>query len=275
MGLLLIPLLIGILLSPYLDERFEWAAIPAALVTLTFSQGFALLASRFAPSPRGRGWTLWLLVALIGAADASMLPAVPPIPEDTAVRVVGKLTKAPEWRGIGTYLDLELQTVDRLPCRGSARLTEFLNDSDQRELFDKLDLGSGDRVEIVVKLHRPVVYRDPGVFDYRRHLERQGIYWTGTIRNPRLITILDRGWHGPDRIKKWITARIEAPFATSTDNRAIKALVLGMVLGRKYGLTADAERAFQAGGLYHLVVVSGFNLAVVAGARSEERRVGK
>src|SRR5437867_1006366 len=266
MGLLLIPLLSGILLSPYLDERFVWAAIPAALVTLTFSQGFALLGSRFAPSPRGRGWTLWLLVALIGAADASMLPAVPPIPEDTAVRVVGKLTKAPEWRGLGTYLDLELQTVDRLPYRGRARLTEFLNDSDQRELFDKLDLGSGDRVEIVVKLHRPVVYRDPGVFDYRRHLERQGIYWTGTIRNPRLITVLDRGWHGRDRIQKWIQARVEAPFDASPDNQPIKGLVSGMVLGHKYGLTAKVEQQFQAGGLYHLVVVSGFNLAVVAGA---------
>jgi competence protein ComEC len=41
---------------------------------------------------------------------------------------------------------------------------------------------------------------------------------------------------------------------------------MGMVLGRRYGLTAEAERQFQAGGLYHLVVVSGFNLAAVAGA---------
>ena len=41
--------------------------------------------------------------------------------------------------------------------------------------------------------------------------------------------------------------------------------ILGMVLGRKFGLTAEIERQFQAGGLYHLVVVSGFNLAVVAG----------
>src|SRR5437016_588929 len=39
-----------------------------------------------------------------------------------------------------------------------------------------------------------------------------------------------------------------------------------MVLGRKYGLTAEVERQFQAGGLFHLVVVSGLNLAVVAGA---------
>src|SRR5215510_6301562 len=168
MGLLLIPLLMGILLSPCLDERSVWATIPIALVTLTFSQGFALplrlravalalrVGVRFAPSPRGRGWCLFLLVALIGAADASLAPTILPVPEETAVRVVGKLRKAPEWRGLGTYLDLELQTVDRLPYRGRARLTEFLNDSEQRELFDKLDLGSGDRVEIVVKLHRPV-----------------------------------------------------------------------------------------------------------------------
>ena len=253
MALLLIPLLIGILLSPCVDLTYVRVCIPIVIATLTL------------PSPRGRGWCLSLLVALIGAVDAKE-ERIPPVPEDSAVRVVGRLTKAPEWRGVGTYLDVELQTIDAQPYRGRARLTEFLDDPDQRALFDALELGSGDRLEIVVKLHRPAVYRDPGVFDYRRHLERQGIYWTGTIRNPRLITILDRGWHGPDRIKKWITARVEAPFATSADNQATKALVLGMVLGRKYGLTSDVEREFQAGGLYHLVVVSGFNLAVVAGA---------
>src|SRR5438094_2504743 len=254
MGLLLIPLLIGILLSPCLDERFVWATIPFALLILTLA------------SDRARGWCVWLLVALIGAADASRVPTVPPVPEDTAVRAVGKLLKAPEWHGLGSYLDVELQAIDTQPYRGRARLTEFLNDPDQRKLFDKLDLGSGDRLEVVVKLHRPVVYRDPGVFDYRRHLERQGIYWTGTIRNPRLITVLDRGWHGRDRIQKWIQAKVEAPFDASPDKQPIKGLVSGMVLGHKYGLTAKVERQFQAGGLYHLVDVSGFNLAVVAGA---------
>jgi competence protein ComEC len=189
-------------------------------------------------------------------------PLALPDPGDSAARVVGRLSKAPEWRGVGTYLDIELQTVDEQPYLGRARLTEFLDDPEQRGLFDALDLGSGDRVEIVVKLHRPGVYQDPGVFNYRRHLERQGIYWTGTIRNPRLITVLDRGWHGPDRIKTWIQRRLEAPF---TPRPEIAGLVLGMVLGRKYGLTAEVERQFQAGGLYHLVVVSGFNLAVVAG----------
>jgi competence protein ComEC len=181
----------------------------------------------------------------------------------TASRVTGWLTKAPEWRGLGVYLDLQLQTIDRQPYRGRARLTEFLDDPELRRLFEALRLGSGDRLEIVVKLHRPGVYRDPGVFDYRRHLERQGVYWTGTIRNPRLITVLDRGWHGPDRLKKWIQTKLEAPFEKRPE---IQGLVLGMVLGRKFGLTAKVEQQFQAGGLYHLIVVSGFNLGVIAAA---------
>jgi competence protein ComEC len=266
-GLLLIPLIIGILLSSCLDERFVWIAIVFTLVTLTLAS--SIEAARFracAARPRARGWCLYLLVGLIGAADASIGITVIPIQTDTAVGVVGRLTKAPEWRGLGTYLDMELQTIDAQPYRGRARLTEFLDDPGQRELFEALDLGSGDRLEIVVKLHRPAVYRDPGVFDYRLRLERQGIYWTGTIRNPRLIAILDRGWHGPDRIKRWIQGRVEAPFQDVPGSRDIKGLVAGMVLGRSYGLTAAVERLFQAGGLYHLVVVSGFNLAVVAGA---------
>src|SRR5262245_49794932 len=216
-----------------------------------------------ARSSRGRKWCGFLLVILIGAARTQMRPTVPTGNfGDSAMRLVGSLAKAPEWRGIGVYLDVRVETIDGQRYRGIARLTEFLEDPEQRALFDALGLGSGDRLEVVVKIHRPGVYRDPGVFDYRRHLEREGIYWTGTIRNPRLITVLDRGWHGPDRIKNWLQARLKAPFQDRPD---IQGLVLGMVLGRKFGLTAKIEQQFQAGGLYHLVVVSGFNLAVVAG----------
>ncbi len=245
MFLPLVALITGILLAPCLDSTFVWICLPPSIL-------LSLVRSRCA----------FLAVCLLGSGLASLRPVVPPDPGDTAVRLVGRLLKAPEWHGLGIYLDVQLQTLDSLPYRGRARLTEFLDDPETRRLFDALQLGSGDRVEIVVKLRRPTVYRNPGVFDFRRHLEREGIYWTGTIRNPRLITVLDRGWHRPDRIKGWIQARLEAPFES---DRNIKGLLSGMVLGRKYGLTAEVERQFQAGGLYHLVVVSGFNLAVVSG----------
>ncbi len=245
MFLPLVALIAGILLAPCLHQTFVWICLPLAILLSFIRRRCALLAT-----------------FLLGSSVASMQPTVPPDPGDTAVRLVGRLRKAPEWHGLGTYLDVQLQTVDGLPYRGRARLTEFLDDPVTRQPFDELDLGSGDRLEIVVKLRRPTVYRNPGVFDFRRHLEREGIYWTGTIRNPRLITVLDRGWHGPGRIKNWIQARLEAPFE---NDRNVEGLISGMVLGRKYGLTAEVERQFQAGGLYHLVVVSGFNLAVVSG----------
>jgi competence protein ComEC len=242
----LFALIFGIFLSPCLDPRAIWISLPLA-VLISF----------------GKPWCSLIAVFLLGAGLASLTPIPPPDSNDsTATRLTGWLNQAPEWRGLGVYLDLQLQTIDAQPGRGRARLTEFLEDPELLSQFEALDLGSGDRVEIVVKLRRPGVYRDPGVFDYRRHLDRQGIYWTGTIRNPRLITVLDRGWHGRDRIKRWIQHRLEAPFAGDPD---IQGLVLGMVLGRKFGLTARIERQFQAGGLYHLVVVSGFNLAVIAG----------
>jgi len=243
----LLALVIGIFLSPCLDSQSVWICLPLA-VLISFR----------------KRWCGLVAVALGGAAIASFTPATPKNPDDSAAaRVIGRLAKAPEWRGVGAYLDLRVESVDAdTNYRGRARLTEFIDDLEQRALFDGLNLGSGDRVEIVVKLRRPAVYRDPGVFDYRRYLERQGIYWTGTIRNPRLITVLGRGWHAPDRIKSWIAARLERPFANEP---AIQGVVLGMVLGRKFGLTAKIEREFQTGGLYHILVVSGFNLAVVAG----------
>jgi competence protein ComEC len=240
----LIALIAGILLSPCLDQTFVWVGLPLSILLSFIRRRCALLAT-----------------VLIGSSVAAMQPAVPPDPGDTAVRLIGRLRKAPEWHGLGTYLDVQLQTLDSQQYRGRARLTEFLDDPGTRRIFDALDLGSGDRLEIVVRLRRPTIYRNPGVFDFRSHLEREGVFWTGTIRNPRLITVLDRGWHGPDRVKNWIQARLEAPFES---DRRIEGLISGMVLGRKYGLTAEVERQFQAGGLYHLVVVSGFNLAVVS-----------
>lgn len=241
----LVTLISGILAGPYLNPTPVWMCLPLSV----------LLGIARRP--------LFLLAAfLVGAALRDAIPTVPPDPGTDAVRLVGKIEHAPEWRGLGVYLDVQVLTVDGRAYRGHARLTEFLDDPERLQLFNSLDIGSGDLLEIVVAMRRPSTYRDPGVFDFRKHLEREGIYWTGTIRNPRLITVLGRGWHGFDRVRQWIENRISRHF--EDDN--IRGLVMGMVLGRTAGLSAETERQFQAGGVFHLVVVSGFNIAVIAAA---------
>ena len=245
----LVSLIAGILAAPHLDSNPVWLCLPLAVLL-----GIA------------RKPYFFLAIFLLGAGIRDAVPTVPPDPGTEAVRLIGRIASAPDWRGLGVYLDVDVLSVDGRPLpgkgRGRARLTEFLENPEQIELFNALDLGSGDHVEIVVAMRRPATYRDPGVFDFRQHLERQGIYWTGNIRNPRLITVLGRGWHGPDHIRSWIENRIARHF----DDGNVRGLVMGMVLGRTAGLTADTQRQFQAGGLFHLVVVSGFNIAVIASA---------
>jgi len=243
----LVALISGILTGPRLDPIAVWMCLPLAILLGVAKRPFFLLS-----------------VFLLGAGLRSAVPAVPPDPGMDAVRLVGRVARAPEWRGLGVYLDVQVLSVDGRPYRGRARLTEFLDDPERLQLFNALDIGSGDLVEIVVALRRPSTYRDPGVFDFRKHLEREGIYWTGTIRNPRLITVLGRGWHGPDRVRRWTENRISHHF----EDTDIRGLVMGMVIGRTSGLSADTERQFQAGGVFHLVVVSGFNIAVIATAAS-------
>jgi competence protein ComEC len=235
----------GILAAPYLENGSLWVTLPLA-VLVTFAQ------SRTAP----------LTLFLLGGALRGLEPPVPPDPGPVAVRLVGVLERRPEWRGPGVYLDVRVLTIDDRLSYGRARLTEFL-DPEQVDLFNGLALGSGDRIEVLVRLVRPPVYRNPGVFDYREYLRRQGVYWTGTIRNPRLITVINRGWHLPDRIHQWIEGRLERRFAGDPQ---VAGLMSGLVLGRKNSLTVEVERTFKVAGVYHLVVVSGFHFAVVMAA---------
>jgi competence protein ComEC len=246
----LLALIAGILASHSLDPRAVWICLPLAILLGFARKPCALIA-----------------IFLLGAGLRSREQPVPPLPPgNEASRVVGRLQNRPDWRGLGVYLDVELDSIDGVPYRGRARLTEFLEDPELKALFNALELGSGDRLEIVVRVRRPTNYRNPGVFDFQRYLERQGIFWTGTIRSPRLITVLERGpafWRGVDQVRNAIESRLSEHFA---NDREIQGLILGIVLGLKQDLTAPVERDFQAGGLYHMVVVSGFNLAVIATA---------
>lgn len=243
-------LIAGILASPYLDNRFVWMTFPLALAV-------AFARPRFALVP----------VLLFGSGIRAFEETEPPYIEDDGlpVRVTAVLDNAPESRAPGYYLTVRLIRVGDAAVKGRARLTYFPPDDSEKltELFDDLGLGSGDRIEVLVRLRRPGVYRNAGGFDYRQFLERRGIYWTGSIRNPRLIQVVSRGWHGPDRLRRWASRRIEERL--SADD-TIEALALGMVLGHRRRLPAAAERQFEAAGLIHLLVVSGFNLAIVAAA---------
>jgi competence protein ComEC len=98
-------------------------------------------------------------------------------------------------------------------------------------------------------------------FDERAWLRRQGVHVVLRIRDWRVVG--RRGGIGglADRLRRRLAHSV-APGLTGP--RA--AVVEGVVLGEDAGLSPQLRDRFRASGLYHLLAVSGQNVALVAGS---------
>jgi competence protein ComEC len=96
-------------------------------------------------------------------------------------------------------------------------------------------------------------------FDERAWLGRQGIHvvldassWQQVGRRGGILGLGDR-----------LRDRVERAIDRGTDG-VRRGIVLGVVLGEDEGLPADVQSDFRASGLYHLLAVSGQNIAFLA-----------
>ncbi len=116
----------------------------------------------------------------------------------------------------------------------------------------------GARLEVLAEVALP---RGPSHgFDERRYLRRRGIHVV--LRVDRWHLVGRRGGLGAvaDRIR----SSIEAALRSGTRGER-RALLVGVVLGDDSGLSRRLRDRFRASGLYHLLAVSGQNVALLAG----------
>jgi len=146
--------------------------------------------------------------------------------------------------------------------RVPARLHRFRDLPLREGVLLELPLGrappQGSLIETVVELREP---RGPADgFDERGFLRRRGVHVVVRGREWRIVG--RRGGVGgvADRIHHGL-ARSIAPGLTG-ERRAVLA---GLVLGEEEGLSDKLRDDFRASGLYHLLAVSGQNVASVAG----------
>lgn len=97
-------------------------------------------------------------------------------------------------------------------------------------------------------------------FDERAYLRRHGVHVVVRARSWRVVG--RRGGLGgaADRLRAWLSRGAAAGLR---GERA--AVVRGVVLGDDAAISPDLRDAFRASGLYHLLAVSGQNVALVAG----------
>jgi len=187
------------------------------------------------------------------------------------LRIAGWLRREPTSNGpFVTYcLELEGVTADQRyhQASGGIRLSYFRPPADLPQ-SPLPELHYGDRVELLARLQRPQNYQNPGSFDWRGFWARRGIYLVGALKHEDLLSVRV-GWRG-NPVFAGVLALREHLF-TTIDNlfggsgyEDVRAVLRAMLLGD--GSFIDHARAeeFRRTGTYHVLVISGLHVGMLA-----------
>src|SRR3990167_3642920 len=121
----------------------------------------------------------------------------------------------------------------------------------------------GDKVAIVLTLKEPknIDSGDGHVFDYKGYLKVRDIWYTASFVK---ISLISRG-HGS--LIKTGLFKIKHVFTNALNNALPEpesSLMAGLLLGTKQSLGKNLLLEFQKAGVSHVVVLSGYNIAIVA-----------
>jgi competence protein ComEC len=122
-------------------------------------------------------------------------------------------------------------------------------------------LTSGQNLRGEFRLHRPIGFRNPGSFDYPAHLAREGITLVGSGRADRVTPLTEARPSWPVRTASWIVHEIQQHLPPAS-----AALLAGLLIGERTDLPSEMQNGFRRAGVYHILAVSGFNVALIAGS---------
>jgi len=131
---------------------------------------------------------------------------------------------------------------------------------------------AGRRVRVPVTLRRPRVLVNPGAPSPRRQALRRPFHVLATAKSAALADI-ERGawWHEAAaalraRVRAMLARYVASPGAREGDDAAATAgaVAAAILIGDRAGLTESVTRRLQEAGTYHVIAISGGNIALVA-----------
>lgn len=125
---------------------------------------------------------------------------------------------------------------------------------------------AGRRLRLPALLRRPARYLNAGVPDQERLLARRGMSLVGSVKSASLVEVMSRG-HWFDETAASVRAAVRAALARHVAVRdpQSSAVATAILIGDRGSLDADVERRLQEAGTYHVIAISGGNIAILAG----------
>jgi competence protein ComEC len=172
--------------------------------------------------------------------------------ESHTVTLQGVVIREPDMRERSTQLVVEVKNISGVEATGVVLV-----------FHERLsEVAYGDTVEVAGTLTLPKSFEtDFGrAFEYRTYLLAQGIDHTMTY--PK-VTVLESG-AGSEFVAMLLSFKQKLSSAIDTALRAPEAGVAkGILLGEKQALGKELLASFRDAGLIHIVVLSGYNIAIM------------
>jgi competence protein ComEC len=123
---------------------------------------------------------------------------------------------------------------------------------------------AGRRIEMPVTFRRPARYLNAGVGDFERDLALDGTTLLASVKSGLLVEVRDRG-----SLAQEIAARVRAHVRREVarfvgiHDATSAAVVAAVLIGDRTGLSDEVRTRLQAAGTYHLIAISGGNVAIL------------
>ncbi len=215
------------------------------------------------------GGLLWAInEASVGKDRARRMFERGELKADEPLEVFGRLDAEPELAPERIYLSIEVEKLKTLGreynASGLVRMVVPLNDEEARREFDKLSLAYGLRLRAFGHLNDKGGYKNPGAPDFDQMLEVRGYDAVGAVKSPLLIEPIGAGKR--DAILAWLyRLRARAIAATLGGfKQPASGILVAALFGNRYFLDRNAAEVFRNGGTFHLLVISGLHVAMIA-----------
>jgi competence protein ComEC len=175
--------------------------------------------------------------------------------EDAAVSAAG-VALAVDVRAI-----VDSRTGSRGRTSGGARLTVGGTAAIER----LTEWRAGRTIRAPALLRKPTSYGDPGVADDERGLARRGVVLVGTVKSGSLVEVIHRGTTIQEAAAaaRWWSRQQLARYVGRWDAQS-GAIAAAILVGDRSGLSDADERRLQEAGTYHVIAISGGNIAILA-----------
>ncbi|MEO8521714.1 MAG: DNA internalization-related competence protein ComEC/Rec2, partial [Acidobacteriota bacterium] len=176
------------------------------------------------------------------------------------VVILGTLIEDASAGPLGWSVLLDVDDVDRRSTRGGVRLSIGGSAADAAAGAWR----AGRRVRLPAILRKPTRYGDPGVPDDVRALARRGTVLIGSVKSAALVEVVAAGGvvdEAAAAARRWARLRLSRYVGRWSIQSA--AIANAILIGDRSGLSDDDQRRLQEAGTYHVIAISGGNIAIL------------